>query len=381
MIRRSISILIVGAIMLCGVAVYVKGTAPFERYLPEKVVQMLHSGMPAAFDGQGVKGDQAADYLDDSVDGLRARGPIAAMAGNRPVFVADVIDGYGTRVQADIPAEITMIRPISGCRLTPPLQGSVVGHVTSGATGLDLPMLTYDDTNLATAVQGLVDRYRESGDATVTVPDGLAYEVYDVAVTQTGTPVYLVLEANDRNRMWNIHLAPGATIERVVLLGGRHAGIANLDPVVPVEVLPDDSLASCGISPFYALNSGHGFFEVLKSGSATDKQVAETNMQVMQDQIVAYNTWFRDSFGVLADETRAGFLDATLSVVGPEPGDAEPKAVYKSIKGARIRMTQDVYFEIAGQVPAGEDFAGRVRAIATSFAFGDLTTLRPGVAF
>ena len=44
-------------------------------------------------------------------------------------------------------------------------------------------------------------------------------------------------------------------------------------------------------------------------------------------------------------------------------------------------MTQDIYFEIDGQVAEGEDFAGRVKAIATAFAFGDLTTLRQGVSF
>jgi hypothetical protein len=44
-------------------------------------------------------------------------------------------------------------------------------------------------------------------------------------------------------------------------------------------------------------------------------------------------------------------------------------------------MTQDAYFEITGQVGQGEDFPGRVKAIATTFAFGDLTSLRQGVNF
>jgi hypothetical protein len=140
-------------------------------------------------------------------------------------------------------------------------------------------------------------------------------------------------------------------------------------------------MAACGIAPFYALNPGHRFFEVLKTASGLAKTEAEAKLSVMQDQIAAYNTWFRDSFGVMADETRAGFDNATLSVVGPQPGQAEPKAVYAPIQGSRIRMTQDTYFEISGQVPQGEDFAGRVRAIATTFAFGDLKYLRQGASF
>ena len=381
MIRGSISLLIVGAIMLAGFALVSVGSRGLERYLPARVMAVLDSGMEAALGQSRGSGDSPADMLDDGVDGLVARGPIAALAGNRPVFISDVISGYSARVAGDIPAEITTIRPISGCRLTPPLGGTVVGHVTAGETGLRLGFLTYNASDLAAAVQRFVDLYREDGRAAPGDGSDLAYESYDVAVTETGAPVYLVLENAQGNRVWNIHLAPGARVERVILLGGAHAGVANLDPVVPVEVLPGDALAGCGIEPAYPLNPGHRFFDVLKTGSGTEKAEAEAKLVVMQDRIAAYNTWFRDSFGVPADETRAGFAGGTVSVVGPQPGAAGPKAVYAGIQGARIRLTQDSYFEIRGQVAAGEDFAGRVKAIATSFAFGDLKSLRQEVGF
>ena len=382
MIRGPISLLIVGSVMLAAFALVSLGPQAFERFLPERVVDMMDGGLMGTFNGS-VKGsgDNAADFLSDDSDGMQAHGPIAAVAGNRPVFIKDVITGYTKRVSEDIPAEITMIRPISGCRLTPPLEGTEIGHVTSAATGLELAMLTYNDTDLAAAVQGFVNAYRTDGSATEPHPSVLAYEAYDVAVTETTAPVYLVLENSARNRIWNIHLAPGARIERVILLGGTHAGVANLDPVVPVEVLPGDALAACGIEPSYPLNPGHRFFEVLKDGQGSAKVEAEAKFAVMQDRIAAYNTWFRDSFGVVADETRAGFDGGTISVVGPVPGEAGPKAVYAPIQGSRIRMTQDSYFEIMGQVPEGEDFAGQVKAIATAFAFGDLKNLHQGVAF
>jgi hypothetical protein len=384
MIRGPISLVIVGAIMLVGTMLVTLGPRAFEGILPEPVLAALEGGMMGGtIGGMGgqAEGDSPDDFLRDGPDGLTARGPIAAMAGNRPVFIKDVISGYTTRVGSDVPTEITMIRPISGCRLTPPLDGTVVGHATSGETSLTLPMLTYNDSNLAGAVQGFVDGYRELGSTKVTYPSGLAYDAYDVAVTETRAPVYLVLENSVRNRIWNIHVAPGVQIERVILLGGTHAGVANLDPVVPVEVLPGEAMAACGIEPAYPLNPGHRFFEVLKDGPESYREEAEAKYILMQDRVAAYNTWFRDSFGVTVVETRAGFDDTTLSVIGPQPGEAEPKAVYAPIQGSRIRMTQDIYFEIDGQVAEGEDFAGRVKAIATSFAFGDLTTLRQGVSF
>lgn len=381
MIRGPISMLIVGAVMLGGIVLFALGPRSMARFLPSPVLEALDGGMMGQFSSNGSgAGEVAADFLRDDLDGFQVTGPIAALSGNRPAFIKDVISGYATGVDGDIPAELTTIRPISGCRLTPPLAGTEVGHVTGDETVRRLPILTYNDADLAAAVQGFVDQYRASGVATVSPPEDLAYDVYDVAVTETLAPVYLVLESNVRNRIWNIHLAEGARVERVILLGGLHAGVANLDPVVPVEVLPGLAMQACGILPAYPLNPGHRVFAVLKDGSSSAKAEAEAKLANLQDRISAYNTWFRDSFGVLAVDSQAGF-GGTISVVGPQPGAAEPKAVYAPIHGARIRMTQDAYFEIEGQVGQGEDFAGRVKAIATSFAFGDLANLRQGVQF
>lgn len=381
MIRGPISLLIVGAVMLGGTLLVTLGPRAFEGVLPAPVLDALEGGMMGSFSTMASgTGDRPDDFLVDGPDGVRVTGPIAAMSGNRPVFIKDVISGYTTRVGSDVPAELTTIRPISGCRPTPPLAGTELGHVTGGGTELALPILTYNDSDLAAGVQVFANLYRDSGMAQVRPPAELAYSVYDVAVTETRAPVYLVLESGVRNRIWNIHLAEGARIERVVLLGGTHSGVANLDPVVPVEVLPGDALAACGIAPAYPLNSGHRFFEVLANGPGSYKEKAEADFALMQERIAAYDTWFRDTFGVPAGETRAGF-GGTISVVGPQPGAADPKAVYAPVQGSRIRTTQDAYVEIKGQVAEGEDFASRVRAIATTFAFGDLANLRQGGQF
>ena len=392
MIRGPISLLIVGAISLFMFMLVSLGPRGFEGILPEPVIAMMEGqaflqqiggGDGGSFGGGSGKssGNTPSDLLDDANDGLVARGPIAALAGNRPVFISDVIEGQKTRISKEIPAEIMTIRPITGCKLTAPLDGTLVGHVTAGDSGLDLALQTYNDKTLASAVQGFVNSYRAAGMGQVADGAGITYQSYDVAVTETARPVYLVLLNFRGHRIWNIHLAPGARVERVVLVGGDQAGVANLDPVVPVEVIPAAGLADCGLSPAYALNPGHRFFEVLRDGPGSYKEEAEAKLALMEAGIAAWNTWFRDSFGVLADETRAGFDAGMVSVVGPLPGEEDPKAVYAPIEGARIRMTQDKYFEIRGQSPKEESFGGRVQAIATSFAFGDLGYLRQGVSF
>jgi hypothetical protein len=390
--RSPLGVILFVILATVGITFAVVRYKVLDAYLPTGVLAAMEKlgATAATFSGSGEPGakrigaatakDGPAQYLIDGPDGHSAEGPIAAGPGNWPVLISDVITGYTTRVSEDFPAEITTIRPISGCRLTPPLEGSEVGHATAGSTGLALPMLTYDDADLAAAVQDFVNRYRETGTAGDIATQALAYEVYDVAVTETRAPVYLVLESASRNLIWNLHLAPGVRIERVILLGGVHSGVANLDPVVPVEVLPGSAMADCGIEPAYPLNPGHRLLQVLADGPADLKPAAEAEFALLQDRVAAYDTWFLDSFGVQAGASRAGF-GGTISLVGPQPGEADPKASYAAIEGSRIRVTQDQYFEIRGQVSAAEEFAGRVVAIATAFAYGDLANLRQGVKF
>lgn len=393
MIRGPISLLIVGGIMLFMTLLVTLGPRGFEGILPETAIRMLEGGQMPVGGGSGrkaVAGETPEDFLDP---GMRADGPIAAVAGNRPVFIDDVITGYTLRVGADLPAEITTIRPISGCRPTPPTKGARVGHVFGAGTRLDLALLTYGDGTLAAAVQGFVDAYRTSERAKPDDGSGMAYTAYDVAVTETGAPVYLVLETGPGNRIFNVHLAPGAMVERVVVLGGDQVGVANLDPVVPVEVILAPALAECGIEPAYlptadlavsdqaAKGPGLQKAEGSAEASAGQDADAEAALAGLQDRAAAYDRWFLDSFGVEATSTRAGFTGGTISVVGPVPGENDPKAVYAPLQGAKVRTTQDQYFEIRGQGAEGEDFAARVKAIATTFAFGDLGYLRQGVGF
>lgn len=386
MVRRLISVLLGGMFMLALGALVALGPRAFEGYLPEPAIAFLEARGLTGLKGQGGggpvsgTGEFPADYLEDAADGLHARGPIAAGPGNQPVFIADVISGYTTRIAQDIPAEITTIRPILGCLLTPPADGSIVGHVANGRSGVGTALATYNDTQLAAEVQAFVDAYRKTGASDPAVRTAPAYEAYDVAVTETRAPVYLVLETGEGNRLWNLHLAPGARIERVVLLGGDQAGVANLDPVVPVEVLLRDGLADCGITPAYPLNDGHRLFQAPSGGTASPEG-AGSSLSAHLEAVARYDTWFQDSFGVRSSDSRVGFDTGSISLIGPVPGEAGATAVYAPISGSKIRMTQDSYFEIAGQVAAGEDFAARVKAIATSFAFGDLRNLAQGVDF
>ena len=382
MLRRLINMVILSTIVL-GVAVLALfGPRPFDRYLPEAFGQVVEGIVgPGGLLQRDLilrAGDVPGDFLQDGPEGLVVTGPVAAGPGNLPVFIQDAVTGRTTRTEAAVPAEITTIRPILGCRLTVPQSGSVVGHASARQSDLLLPMLSYGDDDLAIALEDFVETYRRRGSATAREVPGIAYSAYDVVVTETGAPVYLVLVAGPGNWIWNIHLARGARVERVVLLGGTQAGVANLDPVVPVEVMLDEGLADCGIAPAYPLNAGHLWNRPQDQGGPAD---GPTLLRAQGERVAAFDLWFRDTFGVTASDSRVGFDRGAVSVIGPVPQTAEARAPFASIEGSRIRMTEGQYFELRGQVAPGADFVSRVVALATDFAFGDLNNLRQGVEF
>ena len=371
------------ALLLLGIAGFVAGgPALFDRILQNQLLAYMdRMGLTSRFGPPPTgTGDKASDYLIDTPGGLEARGPIAAVKGNEAVFTLDAISGYSTRVANEVPAEITTIRPILGCSVTPPSAASLVGHVTAGRSDLPLAMATYGDADLAAAVQVLVDAYRETGELQAVTSDALAFQAYDVAVTEISAPVYLVLESSDVNRLWNIHLAPGARIERVILLGGRQAGVANLDPVVPVEVMLGSGLDACGIAPAYRLGKANDLFKSLEAGTLSVPDANQILARI-DDAVAKYDVWFEAAFGLSAGASRIGWDVGTISVVGPMPQDGGSQALWRPIAGAELRATQASYIEISGQVATGADFTSRVLAIATTFAAGDLTTLRQGVEF
>lgn len=377
MVRGRIGLMVVAGVLLGAVALVFVSSGLRQALVPQVILSLFTPiDLPALVEGPATDAPTTeAGNLSDTALGLVATGMIAARAGNQPVFIDAVMTGYSTPSETAVPAEITTIRPIFGCLLTEPMPGTLVGHVTAGESRMPIGMTTYGDPHLAWAVAAYVNAYRALGPEGEITIAGPRFETYDVAVTETGAPVYLVLESSGGNRIWNVHVAEGVRIERVVLLGGDQAGVANLDPVVPVEVILGPGLDECGIRPAYAPSAGQ-----IADASETPgkKPMAQSRIDETLARAEAYDTWFHDSFGLRAGESRVGYDQGAMSVIGPIPSGEASKAAWVSIDGAEIRTTHDRFLDLDGQIAPGEDFAGRVIAIVTGFAMGDLERLRLG---
>jgi hypothetical protein len=385
---------IVGAISLVMIALVMGGPKVFEKILPEDAVAWLNDfGMGnematfGSFGGSTAAGDDPQSHLRDTSDGWRPSDKIAAMPGNRAVFIADVISGRRTSIDGHSPQGVSVLTPVADCRITPPGNDVLVGHVSAWSTsGLRLGLSTYGDAELAAAVQKLGGVYRNTGSKMLSGTDAAlrenSFDAYDVVVTETARPVYLVLQSSDDLRIWNLHLAPGARLQRVVLLGGRQAGVLNLPDGVPVEVLRSAELDACGFPrPFYALNPGALIFQSIEAG-ALDADEAQVTLDRIAAQGDAYDAWFRAQFGVSADDTMAGnWIGGNIAVAGPKPATPEGRAEWRPVKGATALVTTDAYLEYEGLTASGAGFEARVMAIAKAYAWGDLGNLEQGVDF
>lgn len=386
MVRGPVSMVVAGVISLGFVALVVGGGPKvLDKVLPQAAVtwiaEMGGSLTFATPDGSGSPGGDPMEHLKDHSQGWRADDRIAALPGGGAAFIADVLTTQMTRLKAAKPGDVQALQEVAGCAFTPPAPGAALGHARiDGDSGLVLGLASFGDADLAKAVQVLVNVYRSAGGLQTSSLSDLRYQSYDIAVTETAAPVYLVLETGPQSRVFNIHLAPGARLDRVVLIGGDQVGVANVPADVPVEAMRAAKAADCGFTPFYALNPGHLFYQSIASG-AIRRDEAEEKTRHFADLEIGWEAAFRQAFGAGAKETLAGsWSSGTVAVAGPVPAGPEGRAVYAPIEGALLRVTMERYVEFEGQDQA-QSFDARVKALATEFAWGDLQNLRQGVAW
>lgn len=386
MVRGPISLAIVSVISLIMVGLTMGGPKVFENVLPESAYAWLDGfemggGMPSfggsSFGGKKKDPNDASARLEDDSDGWKADDDVTTLAGMHLAFVDQVIDGYSRRVTDAVPGAVEVLTEQADCAFTPPSEGAHIGLATVAET-TRIGLATYNDTHIASAVRHLAATYRLEGKIKRASLDNLSFEVGDIAVTETQKPVYLVLDASYKRVVYNIHLAPGAELDRVILIGGIEAGVANVPADVPVEVITGEAAAACGYQPYYPLNPGHLFFQSMASGVMKQEEVDQRFAEFKAAE-QAWENAFRAAFGVSPDGLSTGSVGGvSLATVGPLPAAPEGRAIWKSVTDAPLRVTVDQYVERPG-AGDGRDFDAVVKAVAKSFAWGNLENMSNGV--
>lgn len=153
----------------------------------------------------------------------------------------------------------------------------------------------------------------------------------DVLVTETRKPVYLVL-SGQQPVLWMLHLAEGAQIEAIAVIGGSAQAIANVPEGVEVRFVITQSSwqRSCAVSPARPVTPSWEMIEMQQRPAGSFWRKKLINYELAHRE---YHKWLVARVGepdhVVTAEGTAHML------AGPKPAK---RIAYRSLKGASVRF-------------------------------------------
>lgn len=299
---------------------------------------------------------------------------VLASEAGLPVFQAQVFARPQKTTVADVPSEIRRFAPLSDCAaLVPAAPGERVVLVRGEASPF-AGLMTANAPALRAAVEEhLADLRSPRGPAktpALNTLKGLSYRAFDLAVTEAGQPLHLVLEGDaGQPRLWNLHLAPSVRLARVTLLGGDKDGLAHLPAGVPVQLAPRAVLAACGAEPAYPLApSSHVHYNFASGDISAEKYQAK--VAAAEAAYRSWAAWFAARFGAEPLEIMVGFDIGAGVLIGPLPsGPADPDArlAFAPLAGAQVALPEGVQVLPAGREAAAV-FQAQIEAKAREVA-------------
>jgi hypothetical protein len=172
--------------------------------------------------------------------------------------------------------------------------------------------------------------------------------------------------------LWNIHAAPDVKIAHVAVISSGTAGIANLDPAVPVEFMNQPVLEHCKVVPVRKPADDWQFVQQVKVAPSLADKLKEN-----EDLYSAYSKWFQANFGIAGEDDVVGVQEASQVLVGPLPASDDQRVAFKPLAGADVRIARED-FMLAG---SEDDYRAKheqmVLEMALKMAGGNLQALRP----
>lgn len=367
-------LMMIGAVMVGGF--YALTTLKdVEAHLPGPAALTALSTRPLGRDSQTRAAGVATDYLVQRTWGVIAEGPVAAHDRSAAVFIGDAISGWRPADDDEVVARVQMLREPTDCTMPVPAAGARVVNLAVEHPSTKSGLYSFTEADLLESVETWFDRIRYT-EETPRVPGPASsheYRVHDIAVTETAAPLHLVVQnLAPSNVLYNIHLAPGAVLSGVSMLGGDANAVAGLAAGVPVAVMTRKTLAACGVTMRDAVRGEAGIEAMIRDHKLrTEEEIAAARTELAA-AVAAYDAWFRAQFGVPAKEARIGLSFAEVSLIGPVPADPSTGApVYLPITGANVLAQAQDYFKVEGLHAWPEAYRAEVTRMGALLAGGD----------
>jgi hypothetical protein len=299
--------------------------------------------------------------------------PIGVLMGanEKPYWVQSAVAGFRPARKDDYPAVVETMKYSGGCKFMPPRPDELVEKVHVDSSRMQSAVYVASRDSVGERTKQYIENYKAGQDI---IPANIGDDrmgLVDVIVTETSKPIYLVL-AYSSSTIFNVQLAPGAKLSRVALVGHGAAGVANVDPSVPMAVLNGRSMEMCGVSPIREPKDHWAFVRNVKEDPNLKEALAKN-----YGWYGKFSGWYRENFGVPSEPDSIGASEASHVLVGPLPDTLEARVPFKSLEGSRLVLSKtDFAF-----VGSASDYDDKIRSYiieqATRAAGGDLKAIAP----
>jgi len=259
-----------------------------------------------------------SSYTYINAGGYTAGHPVVLDREFNRYWIDDIADGFLSYKREKYVNARNAMEELANCKAPSPSSDAKLIFVNIGSGGW--PTTVYAE-------------YRSNFLACMTVDVGEFREL-NLYVNEVEQPVYLILSSV--GTLWQLQLAEGAKIERIVMIGepnyaGRRLAIANVPEGVPVQIMDH---IKCGLKP------------VLRPPSESDFRAWKTRYDksdkfALQGKDAAYSKFLAKMQSVFPSLSRSniyGFASAVHILVGPPP-DPERKISYQRIDRDSFYMT------------------------------------------
>ena len=267
------------------------------------------------------------------------------------------------------------------CTLRRPKADEVVHNVTLADTSRYTHIHSFSKQELAEAVvdrvAGITAHKRHYKNAATA--QGRMGQV-DVYVTDTSAPVYLVLQVFDKDVLWNIHLAEGAQLGHVAMIGNRtgfaapdggysYEALRIRDFVAEEDLYENEERRPCMLAPWRKAQADWPLMG--KQDDQHSAHIYRDQLRRLQQGYAAYAEWYGGEVGVTPDTNLVTANRAATVLVGPLP---DAPVTQEALAGRQLYLADNDYVAFG----TAELDALHVDLLVAA-AGGDLATLKPGV--
>lgn len=340
---------------------------------PRALIEALRSGKPPVLRSQTRETGAPLAHLVYHDDQWRADDAITATAVGMPVFRSEVFAEWQASTMDDVPRIVGRF-PVTQTCDPPSISGRAV-LLRAPESPLRAGLQAWDRETFREAVDAIIAAQRATNKVrevkAMGVSERAGFAAYDVAVTDPG-PVHLVLLSRGKRMVWNLHLATGAELAGVTLIGGAGDALANVPEGVPVLSLSREALAGCGVVEAYPYEPDGFFYRNHAAGVVSDEEFARMNAE-MDAKAAVWEDWLRQSFGVAPGTQAIGYDAGASALIGPVPAEPVP---WRGLAQAPVLVGDTEDEVIARALTDGDGFYDAAMTRALELAGGSFEMLR-----